>query len=101
LSNYFSSGLIFRLDAQAIAQSKHPALTSFYHRIKARKGALGAIKATARKIAVIFYNVMTKGIEFAEQGIKLYELKIKERQMKYLQKQAQRFGLMLTPQLQV
>jgi hypothetical protein len=44
---------------------------------------------------------MTKGIEFAEQGIKLYEQKIKELQMKYLQKQAHRFGLMLTPQLQV
>ena len=27
-------------------------------------------------IAVIFYNVMTKGIEFVEQGIKLYEQKI-------------------------
>jgi len=57
---------------QAIAQSKHLALTSFYHRIKSRKGSLGAIKATARKIAVIFYNVMTKEIEFVEQGIKLY-----------------------------
>jgi len=72
-----SAGQIFRLAAQAIAQSKHLALTSFYHRIKARKGSLGAIKATARKIAVIFYNVMTKGIEFVEQGIKLYEQKIK------------------------
>ena len=51
-------------------------------------------------IAVIFYNVMTKGIGFAEQGIKLYEQKIKERQMRYLQKQAKRFGLMLTPQLE-
>ncbi|MCL4547772.1 MAG: transposase, partial [Bacteroidetes bacterium] len=68
-----SAGQIFRLAAQAIAQSKHLALTSFYHRIKARKGSLGAIKATARKIAVIFYNVMTKGIEFVEQGIKQYE----------------------------
>ena len=95
-----SAGQIFRLAAQAIAQSKHLALTSFYHRIKSRKGALGAIKATARKIAVIFYNVMTKGIEFVEQGIKLYEQHIKERQLKYLQKQAKRFGLTLTPQLQ-
>lgn len=94
-----SAGQIFRLAAQAIAQSKHLALTSFYHRIKARKGSLGAIKATARKIAVIFYNVMTKGIEFVEQGIKLYEQKIKERQLKYLHKQAKRFGLTLTTQL--
>ncbi len=82
-----SAGQIFRLGAQAIAQSKHTLLlTSFYHRIKSRKGPLTAIKATARKIAVIFYNVMTKGIEFAEEGIKQYEQKIKERQMKYLQK---------------
>jgi len=43
---------------------------------------------------------MTKGIEFVEQGIKLYEQHIKERQLKYLQKQAKRFGLTLTPQLQ-
>lgn len=102
-----SAGQIFRLAAQAIAQSKHLALTYFYHRIKARKGALGAIKATASgtsrlrgKIAVIFYNVMTKGIEFVEQGIKQYEQKIKERQLNYLHKQAKRFGLTLTPQLQ-
>ena len=66
----------FQLAVQVISQSKHLALTSFYHRIKARKGSLGAIKATARKIAVIFNNVMTKGIEFVEQGIKLYEQKI-------------------------
>ncbi|MCZ7611518.1 MAG: IS110 family transposase [Ignavibacterium sp.] len=103
-----SAGKIFRLAAQAIAQSKHLALTSFYHRIKSRKGSLGATKATASgtsrlrgKIAVIFYNVMTKGIEFVEQGIKQYEQKIKERQLNYLHKQAKRFGLTLTPKLQV
>lgn len=95
-----SAGQIFRLAAQAIAQSKNLALTSFYHRMKSRKGSLGAIKATARKIAVIFYNVMTKGIDFVEEGIKLYEQKIKERQLKYLNKQAKRFGLALFPQLQ-
>jgi len=83
------------------AQSKHLALTSFYHRIKSRKGAFTAIKATARKIAVIFYNVMTKGVEYVEEGIKLYEQKVKERQIKYLHKQAKRFGFSLTPQLQL
>jgi transposase len=100
LKRHTSAGQIFRLAAQSIAQSKHLALTSFYHRIKARKGSLTAIKATARKIAVIFYNVMTKGLEFAEEGIKLYEQKIKERQLKYLHKQAKRFGLTLSAQLQ-
>lgn len=94
-----SAGQIFRLAAQSIAQSKHLALTSFYHRIKGRKGSLGAIKATARKIAVIYYNVMTKGLLFVEEGIKSYEQKIKERQMKYLHKQAKRLGFSLTPLL--
>ena len=100
IKRHTSAGQIFRLAAQAIAQSKHLALTSFYHRIKARKGSLGAIKATARKIAVIFYNVMTKGVDYVEQGIKLYEQKIEERQLKYLHKQAKRFGLTLISQLQ-
>ena len=43
---------------------------------------------------------MTKGIDFVEQGIKLYDQKIKERRMKYLHKQAKRFGLILSPQLE-
>ena len=72
-----SAGQIFRLAAQSIAQSKNLALTSFYQCMKSRKGSLGAIKSTARKIAVIFYNVMTKGIDFVEEGIKQYEQKIK------------------------
>ena len=43
---------------------------------------------------------MTKGIEFVEQGIKQYEQKIKERQIKYLHKQAHRFGLTLIAQVE-
>ena len=84
----------------SIAQSKHIALTSFYHRIKARKGSLGAIKAAARKLAVIYYNVMTKGVEYVEYGINNYEQKIKEQRIKYLQKQAVRYGFSLTPLLE-
>jgi len=30
------------------------------------------MKATARKIAVIYYRIMTKGIAFVERGIELY-----------------------------
>jgi len=44
---------------------------------------------------------MTKGVEYVEEGIKLYEQKVKERQIKYLHKQAKRFGFFLTPQLQL
>ncbi|MEW6654261.1 MAG: hypothetical protein AB1394_12465 [Bacteroidota bacterium] len=48
------------------------------------------MKAAARKLAVIYYNVMTKGVEYVEYGINNYEQKIKEQRIKYLQKQAVR-----------
>ena len=41
------------LAAYAVQRSKNW-LAIFYHRIKARRGAVKAITATARKIAVIF-----------------------------------------------
>ncbi|MEW6509281.1 MAG: hypothetical protein AB1432_16235, partial [Bacteroidota bacterium] len=50
------------------------ALGAFYRRLQAKKGKLTAMKATARKLAVIYYNVMTEGVEY---GINNYEQKIK------------------------
>ena len=91
------AGQIFRNAAYSIAKSKHTALGAFYHRIKARKGSVIANKATARKIAVLFYNIMTKGIEFVEKGILAYQQKVKEQQLKRLQKQAKHFGFKLLP----
>jgi len=84
---------------QTLVLSKKNALGAFYRRVQSRKGKLTAMKATARKLAVIYYNVMTKGIDFVEYGIKQYEQKIKEQQLKRLQKQANHFGFTLTPQL--
>jgi transposase len=91
------AGQIFREAALSVANSTHSALGGFYRRIKAKKGHRIAIKATARKIAVLYYNVMTKGIEFVEQGLILYHQKFKEQQIKRLHKQANHFGLQLTP----
>ena len=71
-----------------IRKINHTALGAFSHRIKAKKGPLIAIKVTARKIAVLYYNVMTKGIDFVEKGITDYRQKVKEQKLKYLQKQA-------------
>jgi transposase len=78
------AGQIFRNAAYALTNSKHIALGAFYYRIKARKGPLIAIKATARKIAVLYYNIMTKGIEYVEKGIKDYQQKVKEQKIKFL-----------------
>jgi transposase len=91
------AGQIFRQAALSISSSKHSALSAFFKRMKAKKGFLHAMKATARKIAVIYYRVMTKGIAFVERGIELYELKFKEQQLRLLQKKAQALGLQLIP----
>ena len=86
-------GQIFRESAQSIANSKHSALAGFYRRIKAKKGGLVANKATARKIAILYYNVMTKGIDYVEQGLISYQEKFKEQQIKMLHKRAKSLGI--------
>lgn len=89
------AGQIFRNAAYSITNSKYTALSAFHNRIKAKKGSLVAIKATARKLAVLYYRVMTKGILFVEQGLIAYQQKFKEQQIRRLQKQAKHLGLQL------
>ena len=89
------AGQIFRNAAYSIVNSKYSALAGFYHRIRAKKGARVAIKATARKIAVLYYYIMTKGIDYVEQGLIAYQKKYKQQQLKRLQKQAKILGLKL------
>lgn len=87
--------MIFRQMAVNVGNGKHTALSSFYKRIRARAGTMVAIKATARKIAVYFYNLMTKGLQFVEEGIRRYEQRYAEQQEKYLQRKASEMGYML------
>lgn len=87
--------MIFRQIAVNVGNGKHTALSSFYKRIRARAGKMVAIKATARKIAVYFYNLLTKGVEFVEEGIKKYEQRYFEQQEKFLQRKASEMGYLL------
>ena len=91
------AGQIFREAALSIAASKHAALSAFYKRMKARKGFLHALKATARKIAVLYYRIMTKGLAYVERGIQHYQQRFKEQQVRLLQKRAKTLGLQLVP----
>jgi transposase len=67
------AGQIFRQIAQSIITSKHIALGAFGRRLRTRKGSPIAIKSVARKIAVLYWRIMVKGMAFAEEGIKKYE----------------------------
>ena len=40
-----------------------------------------AIKATARKLAVLYYRIMSEGLDFVERGLISYQQKFKEQQI--------------------
>lgn len=89
------AGQIFKESAMSIANSKYIALKGFYHRIKTKHGARAANKATARKLAVLYYNFMTKGIDYVELGLKEYEERYKTIVLQNLQKKAANIGYQL------
>lgn len=50
--------------ANAIGNLKNTALSNFFARISHRKGRVSAISATARKLAVIIWNMVVKGVPY-------------------------------------
>jgi transposase len=90
-------GQIFREAAMSIAKSKHLALGGFYRRIKGRRGAAVAIVATARKLAVLFYDAMTRGLSYVEHGLAQYEANYRAQSERHLHKLARQLGFTLQP----
>ncbi len=91
------AGQIFREAALSIAASKKSALGGFYRRMKSRKGFLHAMKATARKIATIYYRILTDGLDYVERGIERYQEKYTQQQIHLLKKRASTLGLRVVP----
>lgn len=91
------AGQLFREAAQSLIQSKHIALGQFARRLRAKKGSYIAIKATARKLAVMFYRAVTKGLEYIEKGIEQYEKQWQQQQLKLLIKKAKELNFELLP----
>lgn len=92
------AGQVFKMAAYTIIRSKNW-LASFYHRIKSRSGPAKAITATARKIAVIFYNMLKEKTPFSPIEINTYHKSFEEKQINKLHKQAKALGFQLTPVL--
>ena len=61
------AGQIFCVMARALARSKYIALGGYYRRMAARRGGLVANKALAHKLAILFWRVMVKGMDYVEQ----------------------------------
>ncbi|MCC5908234.1 MAG: IS110 family transposase [Balneolaceae bacterium] len=86
---------IFKQAAQSLLESKNHALGAFGRRVRARRGPGIAIKAVARKLAILYYRAMTKGMDYVEQGVEAYEKQYQERRLHMLHKQASRLGYAL------
>jgi len=84
------AGQIFKEVAQSLENSKYIAIGSFIRRLKTRRGASVAYKAGARKVAEAYYNILTKGTAYVEQGLKQYEEQLKKRELIILKKLAKK-----------
>ena len=89
------AGQIFRQIAQSIITSKHIALGAFGRRLRARKGSQIAIKSVARKLAILYWRIMVKGMAFVEEGIKKYEQQLLVQKHKSLERLAKDLNIQM------
>ena len=75
--------IALRLAARSAGKTMTP-LGLFYRRIRSRIGALGAVKATAHKLACLIYRMLKYGQEYVVQSMEEYEAKIKANMFKVL-----------------
>jgi transposase len=85
---------LLRLAAVSVGRTD-TALGAFYRRLSARVGKAKAITATARKIAVLFYNTLRHGMSYADPGATYYEERYKQRVLGNLQRRAKSLGYVL------
>src|SRR5438874_10612365 len=91
-----TAGRIFCLAAQSMARAKKSWLGSFYRRLSATRSKAVALKATARKIAMLFYLVLTKGWAYVEAGLEQYDLRYRQMQMRRLEALARELKVQLS-----
>jgi len=84
--------IAFRNAAYSIARLKDSPLNKFYKRMLFKKGSTKAITATARKIATIIYNMITKKIPYHSQEEYLF-LDQKRKAISLLRKKITKFGI--------
>jgi transposase len=85
---------LLRLAAVSVGRTD-TALGAFYRRLSARAGKAKAITATARKIAVLFYNMLRHGMSYADPGATYYEERYRQRVLGNLQRRAKSLGYVL------
>jgi len=85
-----------RMAAQSVGRTMTP-LGLFYRRIRSRIGGLGAVKATAHKLACLVYRMLKYGQEYVTQSMEEYEAKVRANILKSLKRKAAALGFQLSP----
>lgn len=84
----------FRMAAQTMWQSKS-SLGLLYKRLSAQRGTRKAIKAIARKLAVIFYHMIKNKTKFDKDKLKVDMARQKASKIAFLKKEAAKYGYLL------
>jgi hypothetical protein len=84
----------FRIAAQSVGRS-HWALGAFDRRLPRRLGPAQALVATAHKSARIVYHMLQAHSPYQDIGAAADDNRVRERELKYLQKKAAKLGYTL------
>jgi transposase len=87
---------MFRQAASSLSNSLSW-LGSFYRRLRVRIGAGPAVKATAHKLALIYYHVLSTRTEYRQIEAQQYDQRQRERTLRNLQRRARQLGMDLVP----
>lgn len=85
---------LLRLAAVAVSRTSS-ALGAFFRRIAVKAGKPKAVTATARKIAVLFYNTLRYGKAYVDPGADYYEQRYRKRTIESLRRRADALGFSL------
>lgn len=86
----------FLLSGQSLARAKNW-LGAFFRRIQARHGFAIAVKATAAKLARIFYAMVKNKTQYNAPDTNYYEQRYRSNLVKSMEKRARALGFTLTP----
>ena len=90
------AGQAFRQAAASVTRADC-AFGAFYRRKKSQLGPAQATVATAHKIARVVYHMLKHKVEYHTANAAEYEQRFREREVKYLERKAARFGFSLSP----
>lgn len=81
----------FRMAAVTVGRSQ-TALGAFYRRLAARKGKPVAVTATARKLAILVYRILSGEICYKDPGVAAYTQQQRARRLTYVRERAAALG---------